>query len=69
MCFIHNNGREKLVNFDQSSDEGIFVGYSSISKAYGVYNKHTMVIEECIHVFFDETNNGPTTTSSFDEFI
>ncbi|XP_073152674.1 uncharacterized protein [Henckelia pumila] len=36
------------------SDEGIFLGYSSISKAYRVFNKRTLNVEESIHVIFDE---------------
>ena len=43
-CFILNN-KEKLENFDSKTDIGIFLGYSSISKAYRVFNKRTLVIE------------------------
>ena len=67
-CFIHNNGIENLGKFDPRSDEGIFVGYSSVCKAYRVYSKYTMVIKKSIHVVFDETNNGLASSSSFDEF-
>nr|GFC05010.1 Gag-Pol polyprotein [Tanacetum cinerariifolium] len=35
-------------------DECIFVGYSTQSRAYRVYNKRTRVIMESIHVNFDE---------------
>ena len=59
---------DNLGKFDGRSDEGIFVGYSSVLKAYNVYNKCTKVIEESIHVIFHETNNGVANTSSFDEF-
>ncbi|GKV21675.1 hypothetical protein SLEP1_g31631 [Rubroshorea leprosula] len=47
---------DSLGKFDSKSDEGIFVGYSTSSKAYRVYNKHSKVVEESIHVVFDETN-------------
>ncbi|XP_019154325.1 PREDICTED: uncharacterized protein LOC109150803 [Ipomoea nil] len=53
-CFIHNNGKNHLRAFDEKADEGLFMGYSSISKAFRVLNKRTMVIEESIHVKFDE---------------
>ncbi|XP_073121207.1 uncharacterized protein [Henckelia pumila] len=53
-CFIHNNGKNHLTAFDAKSDEGIFLGYSSISKAYRVFNKRTLNVEESIHVIFDE---------------
>ena len=38
-CFVHNNGKETLGKFDAKSDKGIFLCYSSISKAYIVFNK------------------------------
>ncbi|XP_073152670.1 uncharacterized protein [Henckelia pumila] len=53
-CFIHKNGKNHLTAFDVKSDEGIFLGYSSISKAYRVFNKRTLNVEESIHVIFDE---------------
>ena len=37
-CFILNT-RDKLSKFDPKSDLGIFLGYSSVSKAYRVFNK------------------------------
>lgn len=66
-CFIHNNGKNNLGKFDARSDEGIFVGYSSHSKAYRVFNKRTKIIEESIHVVFDESNDGMPSTISFEE--
>ena len=56
--FILNNEKENLAKFDLKSDEGIFMGYSTISKGYRVYNKRTLVIEESMHVLFDESNNS-----------
>ena len=38
-------------------DEDIFLGYSTSSKAYKIYNKCTLVVEESIHVIFDEASN------------
>jgi len=55
-CFVLNNGKDNLGKFDAKSNEGIFLGYSSNSKAFRIYNKRTMIIEESIHVVFDETN-------------
>jgi hypothetical protein len=37
-CFVLND-RDNLGKFDAKSDEGIFLGYSSTSKAYRVFNK------------------------------
>ena len=53
-CFVHDNGKDNLGKFDAESDEGIFIGYSSTSKALWVYNKRTLQVEESIHVIFDE---------------
>ena len=52
-CFLLNT-RDNLDKFDAKSDEGIFLGYSSRSKAYRVFNKRTSSIEESLHVSFDE---------------
>lgn len=38
-CFVLNNGKNNLGKFDVMSDEGVFVGYSSTSKDYRVFNK------------------------------
>ena len=53
-CFVLNNGKDNLGKFDSKADEGIFLGYSLTSKAYRVFNRRTLNIEESIHVTFDE---------------
>ena len=58
-CFLLNT-RDNLDKFDAKTDEGIFLGYSSRSKAYRVFNKRTSSIEESLHVSFDE---------HFDKFV
>ena len=55
-CFILNNGKEQLGKFDSKADKGIFLGYAISSHSYRVYNKRLMIIEEFVHVVFDETN-------------
>nr|GFC59579.1 hypothetical protein [Tanacetum cinerariifolium] len=45
---------ENLDKIKEKGDECIFVGYSTQSRAYRVYNKRTRVIMESIHVNFDE---------------
>ena len=52
-CFILNN-RDKLSKFDPKSYEGIFLGYSSVSKAFRVWNRSCNRVEETIHVRFME---------------
>ncbi|XP_070031240.1 putative mitochondrial protein AtMg00710 [Nicotiana tabacum] len=56
-CFALNNGKEAL-EFDAKSDKGIFLCYSSQSKAYKVYNKKTRYVEESIHVIFDKSHHS-----------
>ena len=52
-CFILNT-KDNLSKFDSKYDFGIFLGYSSTSKAYRVFNKRTLVVEETMHIEFDE---------------
>jgi len=56
-CYVHNNGKDALRKFNPKSDEAIFLRYSSYSKAYKVFNKRTLCVEESVHVLFDETNS------------
>nr|GEY40530.1 hypothetical protein [Tanacetum cinerariifolium] len=45
---------ENLDKMKEKGDECIFVGYSTQSRAYRVFNKRTRVIMESIHVNFNE---------------
>nr|GFD14894.1 putative Gag-Pol polyprotein [Tanacetum cinerariifolium] len=47
-------------------DECIFVGYSTQSRAYRVFNKRTRVIMESIHVNFDEFPQKASVQNSSD---
>ena len=51
-CYILND-RENFGKFDAKSDEGIFLGYSTSSQAYRVYNKRTKTVMESINVKID----------------
>nr|GFA39222.1 retrovirus-related Pol polyprotein from transposon TNT 1-94 [Tanacetum cinerariifolium] len=61
-CFIRDlKGNDLLIEMvkilttlRKKGDECIFVGYSTQSRAYRVFNKRTRVIMESIHVNFDE---------------
>nr|GEZ38697.1 hypothetical protein [Tanacetum cinerariifolium] len=60
-CYIRDlKGNDLLIdgeNLDKMKEKGdacIFVGYSTQSRAYRVFNKRTRVIVETIHVNFDE---------------
>ena len=56
-CFVLNNGKESLGKFDAKAYEAIFLGYSLQSKAYKVFNRRTLCVEESVHVVCDETNS------------
>nr|GEX83384.1 hypothetical protein [Tanacetum cinerariifolium] len=53
VCYIVKDG-ENLDKMKEKGDECIFVGYSTQSRAYKVFNKRTRVIMESIHVNFDK---------------
>nr|GEV50037.1 hypothetical protein [Tanacetum cinerariifolium] len=46
--------KDQLGKFDAKSNEGIFVGYSTTSKAFRVYNIRTRKVEENLHITFLE---------------
>ena len=49
-CFILNT-KDILGNFDAKSNVGIFLGYSTSSKTFRVFNKRTIVVEESVHIY------------------
>ncbi|KAK2414909.1 bromodomain-containing protein [Trifolium repens] len=52
-CYILNN-KVHLKKFDSKACKGIFIGYSERSKSYRVYNSETNIVEESMHVKFDD---------------
>ena len=56
ICFILKD-RENVGKFDSRSNEGIFLGYSSTSKAYWIYNKRTMKVIETVNIVIDESSD------------
>ena len=51
-CFVLNNGKYPIGKLDVKSDETIFMGYALYSKAYRVFNKPSLIVEESMHVIF-----------------
>ncbi|GJR44635.1 ribonuclease H-like domain-containing protein [Tanacetum coccineum] len=45
---------DHLGKFNGKADEGFFVGYSTNSKAFRVFNSRTRIVEENLHVKFSE---------------
>ena len=59
---------DNLGKLDSKCDYGILLGYSESSKAYIVYNSRTLIVEEAIHVRFND-NKPDTTMSELDKFF
>nr|GEY59502.1 Gag-Pol polyprotein [Tanacetum cinerariifolium] len=51
---LHQTDGENLEKIKEKGDAFIFVGYSTQSRAYRVFNKRIRVLMETIHVNFDE---------------
>ncbi|GJU38824.1 putative ribonuclease H-like domain-containing protein [Tanacetum coccineum] len=56
------NTIDHLGKFDEKADEGFFIGYSTNSKAFRVFNSRTRIVEENLHVQFSE--NTPNIAGS-----
>ncbi|GJY81771.1 retrovirus-related pol polyprotein from transposon TNT 1-94 [Tanacetum coccineum] len=52
--FIHNY-KDHLGKFDAKADDGYFLGYSFVLKAFRVFNTRRQQVEETYHVTFDES--------------
>ena len=52
-CYILHD-RENLETFDAKSDKGYFLGYSSTSRAYRVYNLRTKTVMELSNVVIND---------------
>ena len=52
-CYILRD-RENLEKFDAKSDKGYFLGYSSTSRAYRVYNPRTKIVMESSNVVIND---------------
>ncbi|GJX45331.1 ribonuclease H-like domain-containing protein [Tanacetum coccineum] len=48
------NTIDHLGKFDRNANEGFFVGYSTNSKAFRVFNSRTKIVEKNLHVMFSE---------------
>jgi len=57
-CYILED-RDYKRKMDPKSDEGIFLGYSTNSRAYRVYNNMTQVVMESINVVIDDVAKEP----------
>ena len=65
-CFVLNNGKENLGKFDAKYDEGVHIGYALNDHAYRVFNKRLLIVEESMHVVFDEVDHSISKTVADD---
>ncbi|GKD17765.1 retrovirus-related pol polyprotein from transposon TNT 1-94 [Tanacetum coccineum] len=64
-CLIHiHNHRDHLGNFDEKADDGFFLGYSPVAKAFRVFNIRRQEMEETIHVTFSEDDEAVSQSST-----
>ncbi|GJR74914.1 retrovirus-related pol polyprotein from transposon TNT 1-94 [Tanacetum coccineum] len=60
---IHNH-RDHLGKFDEKADDGFFLGYSPVAKAFRVFNIRRQEMEETVHVTFSEDDEAISQSST-----
>ncbi|GJY47896.1 retrovirus-related pol polyprotein from transposon TNT 1-94 [Tanacetum coccineum] len=55
LVFIHNH-KDDLGKFDEMADDGFFLGYSLVAKAFRVFNIRRQDLEETFHFTFNEAD-------------
>ncbi|GKA98128.1 retrovirus-related pol polyprotein from transposon TNT 1-94 [Tanacetum coccineum] len=55
--FFHNH-KDHLGKFDEEADDGYFLGYSLVSKAFRVFNTRREQTEETYHITFDKSTEA-----------
>ncbi|GJW63139.1 retrovirus-related pol polyprotein from transposon TNT 1-94 [Tanacetum coccineum] len=64
-CPVHiHNHRDHLGKFDEKTDDGFFLGYSLVAKAFRVFNIKRQEMEETIHVTFSEDDEAISQSST-----
>ncbi|GKC93471.1 retrovirus-related pol polyprotein from transposon TNT 1-94 [Tanacetum coccineum] len=64
-CPVHiHNHRDHLGKFDEKVDDGFFLGYSLVAKAFRVFNIRRQEMEEIVHVTFSEDDEAISQTST-----
>ncbi|GKB09289.1 retrovirus-related pol polyprotein from transposon TNT 1-94 [Tanacetum coccineum] len=54
-CLVHiHNHRDHLGKFNEKADDGFFLGYSPVAKAFRVFNIRRQEMEETYHVTFND---------------
>ncbi|GJY12457.1 retrovirus-related pol polyprotein from transposon TNT 1-94 [Tanacetum coccineum] len=61
-CYTQN--RDQLGKFNEKVDDGFFLGYSLVAKAFRVFNIRRQEMEETIHVTFSEDDEAISQSST-----
>ncbi|GJS41906.1 retrovirus-related pol polyprotein from transposon TNT 1-94 [Tanacetum coccineum] len=65
VCPVHiYNHRDHLRKFNEKADDGFFLGYSLVAKAFRVFNIRRQEIEETYHVTFSEDDEEISQSST-----
>ncbi|GJW98640.1 hypothetical protein Tco_0180448 [Tanacetum coccineum] len=57
-------GTDHLGKFDEKADDGFFLGYSLVAKAFKVFNIRRQEMEETVHVTFSEDDEAISQSST-----
>ncbi|GJS19605.1 retrovirus-related pol polyprotein from transposon TNT 1-94 [Tanacetum coccineum] len=58
-CLVHiYNHKDHLGKFDEKADDGFFLGYSPMAKAFRVFNIRRQEMEEIVHVTFSKDDEA-----------
>nr|GEV85502.1 hypothetical protein [Tanacetum cinerariifolium] len=69
-CLVYNhNHKDYLGKFDEKADDGYFLGYSLISKAFRVFNTKIQKTKETYYIIFDESTDAIKFTKPSDDNI
>ncbi|GJU07393.1 retrovirus-related pol polyprotein from transposon TNT 1-94 [Tanacetum coccineum] len=66
--YIYNH-KDYLGKFDEKADDGYFLGYSLVSKAFRVFDTRRQQTKETYHITFDESTNAIKFTKLSDDNI
>ncbi|GJY97538.1 retrovirus-related pol polyprotein from transposon TNT 1-94 [Tanacetum coccineum] len=66
--YIYNH-RDHLGKFDEKVDDGFFLSYSLVAKAFRVFNIRRKEMEETVHVTFSEDNEAISQSSTEEDAI
>ncbi|GJR59339.1 retrovirus-related pol polyprotein from transposon TNT 1-94 [Tanacetum coccineum] len=61
--YIHNH-KDHFGKFDKKDDDGLFLGYSSVAKAFRVFNIKRQEMEKIVHVIFSEDDEAISQSST-----